>query len=137
MPRETRAEAEKTYVFRVPYVQVAYKTVTTRADRIEQATSNMLAAMLDAGLEVRPGWEVQETVEHEDVVTKRFDFVMESGETAEEVFSEMIGESSVTLRMVCRSGSSGHPVGEVSGSLEEVNGFLTRHNYPLFEDPIY
>jgi hypothetical protein len=49
----------KEFTFTVPYVVVRHKTVTVTANSLPQATSNMLAAMLDLGLEVRPEWSLQ------------------------------------------------------------------------------
>lgn len=55
------------FAFRVPYASVLYRCVTVRADRYEQAVSDMLLEMLREGYEVLPGWH-QITPEHETTV---------------------------------------------------------------------
>jgi hypothetical protein len=51
--------AMREWTYTVPYTVTQYKTVTVVADREPQATSNMLAAMLDAGLDVQTGWKIK------------------------------------------------------------------------------
>jgi len=109
MPRTTRAQAE-----------------ASMAARREQA-----AEMAHFESQIMAIADEIEAEEH--AVTKRFDVVINKGETAEDAFDEMIGEFNVSLRIVTMSGpAGGNPVAEVSGAPDEVNGFLERHGYPIY-----